>query len=206
MSVKTGSRPSKSVKCPAQRGRALVSPSLGDLVGLLHRHLEGGLDVVLHCPPPAVEGPSAELVHQVFSDRSPGDGSQNGFSGLSASADMTGEQDGVGEDLLSQHVDHRGCRPRPVTTGALRRCDLLDVDPFLFLLPVLGRPSLAVATARVRSVRGSQGQPGGNQGLGARGLGAEICRSRGPGFLGPQADLLRRGWGTGGNREAPHDT
>nr|GMC46478.1 zinc finger BED domain-containing protein RICESLEEPER 2-like [Ipomoea batatas] len=71
-------------------------------VGLLHRHLEGGLDVVLHCPPPAVEGPSAELVHQVFSDRSPGDGSQNGFSGLSASADMTGEQDGVGEDLLSQ--------------------------------------------------------------------------------------------------------
>nr|GMD50024.1 Spore coat assembly protein like [Ipomoea batatas] len=39
---------------------------------------------------------------QVFSDRSPGDGSQNGFSGLSASADMTGEQDGVGEDLLSQ--------------------------------------------------------------------------------------------------------
>nr|GMC86284.1 hypothetical protein Iba_chr04dCG9480 [Ipomoea batatas] len=29
-------------------------------------------------------------------------GSQNGFSGLSASADVTGEQDGVGEDLLSQ--------------------------------------------------------------------------------------------------------
>nr|GMD05870.1 hypothetical protein Iba_chr06bCG10600 [Ipomoea batatas] len=69
---------------------------------LLPSGTEGGLDIVLHCPPPAVEGPSAELVHQVFSDRSPGDGSQNGFSGLSASADMTGEQDGVGEDLLSQ--------------------------------------------------------------------------------------------------------
>nr|GMD06316.1 hypothetical protein Iba_chr06bCG14870 [Ipomoea batatas] len=39
---------------------------------------------------------------QVFPDRSSGDGSQNGFSGLSASADVTGEQDGVGEDLLSQ--------------------------------------------------------------------------------------------------------
>nr|GMD28338.1 hypothetical protein Iba_chr08eCG6420 [Ipomoea batatas] len=38
----------------------------------------------------------------VFPDRSSGDGSQNGFSGLSASADVTGEQDGVVEDLLSQ--------------------------------------------------------------------------------------------------------
>nr|GMD18719.1 hypothetical protein Iba_chr07eCG1860 [Ipomoea batatas] len=69
---------------------------------LLPSGTERGLDVVLHCPPPAVEGPSAELVHKVFSDRSPGDGSQNGFSSLSASADVTGEQDGVGEDLLSQ--------------------------------------------------------------------------------------------------------
>nr|GMD10296.1 hypothetical protein Iba_chr06eCG4920 [Ipomoea batatas] len=69
---------------------------------LLPSGTEGGLDVVLHCPPPAVEGPGAELVHQFFSDWSPGDGGQNDFSGLSASADMTGEQDGVGEDLLSQ--------------------------------------------------------------------------------------------------------
>nr|GMD76332.1 hypothetical protein Iba_chr13bCG9350 [Ipomoea batatas] len=71
-------------------------------VGLVHRHLQGCLDVVLHRPSPAVKGPSAELVHQVFTDRSSGDSSKNGFSGLLASADVTGEQDGVGEDLLSQ--------------------------------------------------------------------------------------------------------
>nr|GMC79756.1 hypothetical protein Iba_chr04aCG13850 [Ipomoea batatas] len=71
-------------------------------VGLVHRHLQGGLDVVLHRPSPAVKGPSAELVHQVFPDRSSGDSSKNGFSGLLTSVDVTGEQDGVGEDLLSQ--------------------------------------------------------------------------------------------------------
>nr|GMC90243.1 hypothetical protein Iba_chr04fCG6250 [Ipomoea batatas] len=77
-----------------------VSRSHTPASGFLRRH--GSLDVILHGPPPAVEGPSAELIHQVFPDRSSGDGSQNGFSGLSASTDVTGEQDGVGEDLLSQ--------------------------------------------------------------------------------------------------------
>nr|GMD76342.1 hypothetical protein Iba_chr13bCG9450 [Ipomoea batatas] len=71
-------------------------------VGIVHRHLEGGRDVVLHRPPPTVEGPSAELVHQVIPDRSSGDGSQNGFPGLSTPADVAGEQDGVGKDLFSQ--------------------------------------------------------------------------------------------------------
>nr|GMD60660.1 hypothetical protein Iba_chr12aCG13380 [Ipomoea batatas] len=71
-------------------------------VGLVHRYLQGGLDVVLHRPSPAVKGPSAELVHQVFPDRSSRDYYENGFSGLLASTDVTGEQDGIGEDLLPQ--------------------------------------------------------------------------------------------------------
>nr|GLL17421.1 uncharacterized protein LOC109173786 [Ipomoea trifida] len=113
MSIKTGSKPSNPVLsvAPNSAGGPVVvaasadGPAETSTIGtgrLLPSGTEGGLDVVLHCPPPAVEGPSAELVHQVFSDRSPGDGSQNGFTGLSASADMTGEQGGVGEDLLSQ--------------------------------------------------------------------------------------------------------
>nr|GMC68200.1 hypothetical protein Iba_chr02fCG9630 [Ipomoea batatas] len=48
------------------------------------------------------EGPSAELVHQVLPDRSSGDCCENGFAGLLTSTNVTGEQDGIGEDLLSQ--------------------------------------------------------------------------------------------------------
>nr|GMD50719.1 DnaJ protein homolog [Ipomoea batatas] len=67
-------------------------------VGLVHRHLQSGFYIVLHRPSPAVEGPSTELVHQVFPDRSSGDRCENAFPGLSAAADVTGKQHGIGED------------------------------------------------------------------------------------------------------------
>nr|GMC71570.1 hypothetical protein Iba_chr03bCG3760 [Ipomoea batatas] len=88
-------------------------------VGLVHRHLQSGLDVVLHRPSPAVKGPSVELIHQVFPDRSSGDSSRNRFSGLLASADVTGEQDGIGEDLLSQI-----CALQDPSPGLLGRLEL----------------------------------------------------------------------------------
>nr|GMC66793.1 hypothetical protein Iba_chr02eCG9020 [Ipomoea batatas] len=88
-------------------------------VGLVHRYLQGGLDVVLHRPSPAVKGPSAELVHQVFPDRSPRDRCKNGFSGLLASTDVAGEQDGIGEDLLPQIRALQDPSP-----GLLRRLEL----------------------------------------------------------------------------------
>nr|GMD08250.1 hypothetical protein Iba_chr06cCG14880 [Ipomoea batatas] len=69
-------------------------------IGLVHRHLQSGFDIVLHCPSPAVEGPSTKLVHQVFPDRGSRDCYENGLSGLSAAADVAGEQDGIGEDFL----------------------------------------------------------------------------------------------------------
>nr|GMC60872.1 hypothetical protein Iba_chr02bCG14710 [Ipomoea batatas] len=71
-------------------------------VGLVHRYLQSGFDVVLHRPSPAVKGPSTEFVHQVFLDRSSRDCCKNGLSGLLASADVAGEQDGIGEDFFSQ--------------------------------------------------------------------------------------------------------
>nr|GMD87395.1 hypothetical protein Iba_chr14bCG15310 [Ipomoea batatas] len=81
-------------------GPAETSTTGTGKVGLVHRHLQSGFYIVLHRPSPAVEGPSTELVHQVFPDRSSGDRCENAFPGLSAAADVTGKQHGIGEDSL----------------------------------------------------------------------------------------------------------
>nr|GMD10725.1 hypothetical protein Iba_chr06eCG8990 [Ipomoea batatas] len=235
----TEAKPVTPLRDRGERGRTRIGHFLRkngqDIrkVGLVHRYLQGGPDVVLHRLSPAVKGLSAELVHQVLPDRSSGDCCENGFAGLLTSTNVMGEQDGIGEDLLSQiralqdpppglfgrpklalelldpliplgeglfkgrhfstvdfvpifspgeeisdrvshlhnyrsaaeHVDHRSRRPRPVTTRAFHRCDLLDLG--LFFLPALGGPSLVVIAAQAGGVRGGQGQPDRDQCFGA---------------------------------------
>nr|GMD17706.1 hypothetical protein Iba_chr07dCG6170 [Ipomoea batatas] len=272
-----------------ERGRTRIGHFLREngqdirKVSLVHRYLQGGPDVVLHRFSPTVKGPSAKLIHQVLPDRSSRDCCENGFSGLLTSADVTGEQDGIGQDflpqirafqdpspgllsrlelalelldplvplgeglfegrhfstvdfvpifspgeeisdrvshlhnyrstaevdkkkstscgrlipVLHQHVDHRSRRPGPVAARAFRRCDLLDLG--LFFLPALGSPGLAMIATQAGGMRGGQGQPGRDQGFGAG-----VRCFRGLGLLGPEANFLRRGWWTGGDREAPH--
>nr|GMD01395.1 hypothetical protein Iba_chr05fCG7010 [Ipomoea batatas] len=103
-------------------------------------------------PPPgerpgSSEGP--ELVHQVLPDRGPRDGCEDGFPGLLPSADMPGEQDGVGEDLFPEVHTFQDPSPGllgrpqlalelldpllPLCEGLLKRRHLSTVD----LVPVL---------------------------------------------------------------------
>nr|GMD14370.1 uncharacterized protein LOC109158536 [Ipomoea batatas] len=86
-------------RCPVTGLRTLLDPRK---VGVVDRYLQGCPNVILHGLSATVEGPGAELVHQVLPDRSPRDGGEDGFSGLLPSTDVTGEQDGIGEDLFSQ--------------------------------------------------------------------------------------------------------
>nr|GLL42178.1 uncharacterized protein LOC109184650 [Ipomoea trifida] len=90
-----------SVDGPAEISTTGTGRDLRKVV-VVHRDFQPSSNVVLHSPLAAVESPGPELIHQVLPDRSPRNGSENYLSGLLPSADMPGQQDRVGQDLLPE--------------------------------------------------------------------------------------------------------
>nr|GLL39880.1 uncharacterized protein LOC109173928 [Ipomoea trifida] len=130
---------------------------------------------------------------QFLSNWSPGDGGQNGFSGLSASADVTGEQSGVGEDLLSQVRTLQDSAPGllgclelafelpdplvPLSEGLLEGRHLSTV----YLVPVFG-PGKEIGDRAIRSPTNSVDHPLVFSGAGAA---AQILERRAAGGSSP---------------------